>query len=83
MCELVQLNFRNPIGVNVELYYEIIDEENLKKEGLIWTNWKILDLIEWLWEVGGTNVQLSPKSTYIFDFVDFYYIRLLEGERWD
>ena len=62
---------QNPIGVNVELYYGIIGEENLKKEGLNWTNWKVLDLIGWLWEVGGTKVQLSSKSTSIFDFIDF------------
>ena len=67
------LIFWNPIGVNVELYYGIIGGENLRKNGLIWTNWKILDLIEWLWEVGGTKVQLSPKSTNIFYFIDFYY----------
>ena len=35
LCKLVRLISRNLIGVNVELYYEIIDEENLRKEGLI------------------------------------------------
>ena len=34
LCKLVRLISRNPIGVNVELYYEIIGEENLRKEGL-------------------------------------------------
>ena len=61
LCKLVRLIFRDPIGVNVKLYHEIIGEKNLRKEGLIWTNWKVLDLIEWLWKVGGTNVQLSLK----------------------
>ena len=71
---------RNPIRVNVELYYGIMGKENLRKEGLNWTNWKVLDLIGWLWEVGGTNVQLSPKSTNIFDFIDFYYKASRKGE---
>ena len=76
----MRLNSRNPIGVNVELYYEIIGEENLRKKGIIWTNWKVLDLIEWFWEVGGIKVQLSPKSTNIFDFIDFYYKASRKGE---
>ena len=83
LCKLVRLISRNPIGVNVKLYYGIMGKENLRKERLNWTNWKVLDLIGWLWEVGGTNVQLSPKSTYIFDFIDFYYISLLEEKNWD
>ena len=64
----MRLIFWNPIGVSVELYYGIIGEENLKKEGLNWTDWKVLDLIGWLWEVRGTNVQLSLKLLNIFDF---------------
>ena len=72
LCKLVWLIFWNPIGVNVELYYGIIGEKNLRKEGLNWANWKVLDLIGWLWEVGGTNVQLFSKSTNIFDFINFY-----------
>ena len=31
----MQLIFRNPIGVNVELYYGIMGEENLRKERLL------------------------------------------------
>ena len=65
----MQLDFRNPIRVNVKLYYEIIGEENLRKKGLNWTNGMVLDLIGWLWEMGGTKVQLSLKSTNIFDFI--------------
>ena len=32
LCKLVRLIFRNPIGVNVELYYGIISEENLREK---------------------------------------------------
>ena len=58
------------IGVNVELFYAIMGKENLRKEGLNGTNWKVLDLIGWLWEVGETNGQLSLKLLNIFDFID-------------
>ena len=80
LCKLVWLIFRNPIGVNVEFYCEIMGEENLRKEGLNWTNRKVLDLIGWLWEVEGTNVKLSPKLTNIFDFMDFYYKASRKGK---
>ena len=80
MCKLVRLISQNPIRVNVKLYYEIIGEENLRKKWLIWSNWKVLDFIGWLWEMGGTKMQLSPNSTNIFDFIDFYYKAFRKGE---
>ena len=76
----MRLISRKPIRVNVELYYEIIGEKNLRKKGLIWTNWKVLDLIEWLWEMGGTKVQLSPNSINIFDFNIFILYKVSKRE---
>ena len=58
----MRLISRNPIGVTVKLYYVIIGEENLRKEGLNWINWKILGLVWMVVRSGGTIVQLFPKS---------------------
>ena len=67
----------------MELCYRIIGEKNLRKEWLNWSNWKVLDLIKWLWEVGRTNVQLSQKSINIFDFNIFILYKVSKREKRD
>ena len=62
---------QNPIGINVELYYGIIGEENLRKEWLNWTNCKVLDLIGWLWEVGGLMCNYSQSQQISLTFILF------------
>ena len=80
LCKLVRLISRNPIGVNVKLYYGIIGEENLRKEGLNWINWKVLDLIGWLWKVGGLMCNYPQSYKIALTLLILYYTSHLEGK---
>ena len=64
----------------MKFYYEIMGEKNLRKEELNWTNWKVLGLFGWLWEVGGLLCNFFQSQKIFLTLLILYYIRHLEGE---